>query len=368
MKVGLFYHSLVSDWNHGNAHFLRGVVAELLSRGCQVEVFEPDDGWSRLNLLTEVGPEAIRGFHQAFPDLRSSTYGPGDLPLDQVEQLDLVIVHEWTEPQVVSALGRLRTSSDFALLFHDTHHRAVTKPEEMSRYDLSGYDGALVFGSSLARVYEQRDWVDRVWVWHEAADHRLFRPLPATDITADLVWVGNWGDEERSDELMEFLIEPAAQTGLSGNVYGVRYPPQAVARLRRAGLRYRGWTPNHLVPGLFASHRLTVHVPRRPYVEELSGTPTIRMFEALACGIPLIVARWCDEEGLFRGDEYLRVTTGTEMQVLMRRVLHDDALVERLSTRGPQTIAARHTTRHRVDELFAVAEQVGVMAPKAVAS
>ena len=47
MRVVMFYHSLVSDWNHGNAHFLRGVVAELQSRGHDVRVLEPEDGWSR---------------------------------------------------------------------------------------------------------------------------------------------------------------------------------------------------------------------------------------------------------------------------------------------------------------------------------
>lgn len=365
MRIGLFYHSLVSDWNHGNAHFLRGIAAELIGRGCEVEVFEPEDGWSRQNLVVQEGPEAIRSFHRAFPGLTSTIYRLDNLPLERVERLDLVIVHEWNEPEVVAALGRLRRSSGFRLLFHDTHHRAVTRPEEMSRFDLSGYDGALVFGAALARVYEQKAWLSPVWVWHEAADHRLFRPLANTDLAGDLVWVGNWGDGERSADLSRLLIEPAAEVGLTGNIYGVRYPPEAVARLRRAGLSYRGWTANHEVPQLFSSHRLTVHIPRRPYLKELSGVPTIRLFEALACGIPLIVARWCDEEGMFDGDEYLRVQTATEMRVLMRRLLYDAELVERLCSRGPETIAARHTSRHRVDELFAIVEQMGVEAPEA---
>ena len=51
MRIVGFYHSLVSDWNHGNAHFLRGVVRELLARGHDVRIYEPADGWSRENLL-----------------------------------------------------------------------------------------------------------------------------------------------------------------------------------------------------------------------------------------------------------------------------------------------------------------------------
>ena len=47
MRLVFFVHSLVSDWNHGNAHFLRGVVRELIARGHDVRVYEPEDAWSR---------------------------------------------------------------------------------------------------------------------------------------------------------------------------------------------------------------------------------------------------------------------------------------------------------------------------------
>ena len=53
MLFSLFYHSLISDWNHGNAHFLRGVCTELLARGHQVQVFERANGWSVRNLREE---------------------------------------------------------------------------------------------------------------------------------------------------------------------------------------------------------------------------------------------------------------------------------------------------------------------------
>ena len=66
MRIVLFYHSLISDWNHGNAHFLRGIVAEMLDRGHDVVVYEPANGWSRQQLLADAGPEALARFHAAF--------------------------------------------------------------------------------------------------------------------------------------------------------------------------------------------------------------------------------------------------------------------------------------------------------------
>ena len=95
MRFVLFYHSLVSDWNHGNAHFLRGIVRELQARGHEVLVCEPSDGWSRQNLVAEQGAGAIGEFAAAFPDLRSLEYDLATLDLDALlGDADVVIVHE----------------------------------------------------------------------------------------------------------------------------------------------------------------------------------------------------------------------------------------------------------------------------------
>ena len=56
--------------------------------------------------------------------------------------------------------------------------------------------------------------------------------------TGDLVWIGNWGDGERSDEIREFLIEPVKALGLKARIYGVRYPPRALEQLAEAGIEY----------------------------------------------------------------------------------------------------------------------------------
>ena len=50
MRIVMFCHSLVSDWNHGHAHFLRGIASELLARGHDLEIYEPADAESRVNL------------------------------------------------------------------------------------------------------------------------------------------------------------------------------------------------------------------------------------------------------------------------------------------------------------------------------
>lgn len=349
----LFYtHSLVSDWNHGNAHFLRGVMRALIAMGHSARALEPADGWSRRNLLADRGEAAVSAFRAAFPELRSDTYGTDHDHEAELDRADVVVVHEWTDPALVARLGRARAQGGrFRLLFHDTHHRAVSAEGEIARMDLTGYDTVLAFGEALRERYLAAGWGRQVHTWHEAADSELFRPLDRPK-TGDLVWIGNWGDGERSRELMEYLVEPVRRLGIDATAHGVRYPAVALGRLRRAGIAYRGSLANAEVPGVFAAHRVTLHVPRRPYVRALPGIPTIRVFEALACGIPLISAPWLDAEGLFRRWDYLEARSGQEMTLQIRRVLADQGLRRDLARAGLETIRRRHTCRHRAQQLL----------------
>jgi spore maturation protein CgeB len=361
MRVIFFIHSVLSDWNHGNAHFLRGVATELISRGHDVRLYEPADAWSVQNLAADYGDEALAATRRAYRALDSVRYDPGALDLaEALDGADLVIVHEWNTHELVRRIGDYRRQHRFVLLFHDTHHRSVSEPQAMAAYDLSNYDGVLAFGEVIRERYLKHGWAARAWTWHEAADVRVFTPSPArveqpAGATADVVWIGNWGDDERTAELREFLIEPVRRAALTGSVHGVRYPADAIAALEQAGLAYRGWLPNYRVPEVFSRHRITVHVPRRPYVQALPGIPTIRPFEALACGIPLVSAPWDDVERLFRpGTDYLVARNGAEMERHLRDVRCDAALAASLAAHGLETIRARHTCAHRVDELSAI--------------
>ncbi|HEX2117490.1 MAG TPA: glycosyltransferase [Alphaproteobacteria bacterium] len=355
MRVVLFCHSLISDWNHGNAHFLRGIVRELRRRGHAVRVFEPDCSWSLGNLVADAGAAAIEDFKAAYPELTSTFYEPGTIDLDwALEGADVVIVHEWSDHKLVRRIGRHRRTNDYCLLFHDTHHRAMTDPESMAAYDLSEFDGVLAFGEALRRIYLERGWARAAWTWHEAADPTVFHPIEAPR-EGDLVWIGNWGDEERTQELREFLLDPVRELGLKASVYGVRYPQEALEALSDAGITYRGYLANARVPEVFARYGVTVHVPRRPYAQALPGIPTIRVFEALACGIPLISAPWDDVEHLFTpGRDFLVAPDGEAMRRQLRLVLADRDYAAALADRGRRAVLARHTCAHRVDELSAI--------------
>lgn len=365
MKFVLFCHSLVSDWNHGNAHFLRGIITELLDRGHVVDVYEPANAWSLENLVRDHGEAPLDEFRRVFPQLDSTRYDAATLDLDRaLDGANAVIVHEWSDHDLVRRIGEHRNRTRaYRLFFHDTHHRAATQPEQMAAYALSHYDGVLAYGKVIRDLYIANGWTREAWTWHEAADTRVFHPRPHGEAEGDVVWIGNWGDDERTAELHEFLIDPVRELKLRAKIHGVRYPEDAVASLHAANIDYAGWLANWRAPEVFSKYKCTVHVPRRPYVTTLRGIPTIRPFEALACAIPLISAPWDDAEGLFTpGTDYLVARDGNEMKKQMRAVLNDRALAQSLASHGLQTIQRRHTCAHRVSELLSILKTFGAEA------
>jgi spore maturation protein CgeB len=365
LKFCIFAHSWISDWNHGNAHFLRGLASELVRQGHTVRCYEESNSWSKQNLAEE-GREAIadavEDFRAAFPELDVrfySNHGLSQFLVEELRDCDVVIIHEWNSPEVVAAVLSLKPKFKFRALFHDTHHRAYTNPQEVLKFPLAEFDGVLAFGEAIRQIYSQVFAVKHVWTFHEAADTTHFFPREAGKDT-DVVWIGNWGDEERTKELEEFLIGPAAaMRDRKFAVHGVRYPDDALKELSNAGIDFRGYLPNLRAPEMYARSRISLHVPRRFYANGLSGVPTIRVFEALASGAPLVCAPWSDSEGLFRpGQDYICVLDEAAMVSELRFLLGDDRARAQLAASGLETIRARHTCAHRAQQLVEICHEV----------
>ncbi len=367
MKIVIFAHSIASDWSHGNAHFLRGLMRALATRGHHVVGCERWRNWSMDSLFEDHGHGPIIEFARCFPDLEIQVYGGWERIFDDVEEMtrgaDLVLVHEFNEPELVGVVGQVRhRRKDFVLLFHDTHHRAASVPHQILRLNLRHYDGVLAYGDALTELYRRDLGFERVWTFHEAADTTVFYPREA-EKRDDVIWIGNWGDDERTREIREYLVESARSLPeLRFAVHGVRYPEAGRREIEEAGIEFRGWIANYRVPEAFARGKMTLHIPRGPYLDRLPGIPTIRPFEALACGIPLLSTPWEDREGLFReGEDYLMVHSPREMREQMLRLSRDEEARARLAENGLETLRARHTCDRRAEQLEAIYEEVAAV-------
>ena len=355
-NFALFYQSVISDWNHGNAHFLRGLMRALQARGHSVVCYEQADNWSLSNLLS-VNARAIDEFALRFPDLHFERYELGPdferWASQQLTGVDVALVHEWNIPEVIRLLGRLCDALGVRALFHDTHYRVVLDDAHRARLELEEYDAILAYSPSVAERYRRLGF-ERVHVLHEAADTTVFAPRSMPKMT-DVVFVGNYGDGDRSDELEDYVIGPRSSLPkLTYAVYGVRYPAQVLARLNNGlDINYGGWLPNVAVPSVYSAARVVLHVPRRQYVDLLPGTPTIRVFEALASEACLISLPWDDTDHLFEvGADYAVAHSPAEMRDLIAWLCRDDAARSAFGRHGRRTILDRHTCGHRADELL----------------
>jgi len=365
LRLAYFAHAIRSDWNNGNAHFLRGLLRGLVSLGCLVSIYEPAQGWSIDQLRDEPqGENSISNFHAVYPDLSviaydNHAYEDPDYLRRELSGVDVVILHEWNPPALSGKLLEAREELGFRLLFHDTHHRASSSPDQIRAFRTDQFDGVLAFGELLCSIYRDGFGLKHVWTLHEAADITVFRPLPTSEKSTDVVWIGNWGDDERTAEIREFFLNPAARLrNRRFAIHGVRYPDDALKALQDAGVAYRGYLPNLDAPAAYAQAKVTVHIPRQQYSRAMWGIPTIRVFEALACGIPLISAPWNDTERLFRKGDFLFVRDQHEMEQAIEFLLENPAAAQAQALRGWETILARHTCRHRAEQLLDICEEV----------
>ncbi len=373
LAISIFVHALRSDWNNGNAHFLRGLARALgqdnlstdsshacLGQGHRVTVFEPEDNWSTQNLATEAkGEAALQQFAHVYPDLNVIRYQPNPEALRaHLGDQDIVIVHEWNPPGLIEQLLTLRDELGFRALFHDTHHRASSSPDQLRLLQVSRFDGVIAFGEALRALYRNNFGMERVWTLHEAADTSVFYPRDEAK-NYDVVWIGNWGDDERSREIREFLVYPAAELAARRfAIYGVRYPQSGLDELSSAGVAFQGYLPNLDAPAAYGAARVTLHIPRQHYAGAMVGIPTIRVFEALASGIPLISAPWKDAEALFKPGDFLFARSSSEMTDLIEHLLTHPTAAQQQAARGLATVLARHTCAHRAVELTQICEEV----------
>lgn len=324
MKVAFLNPSLSPG--QSGARSLRGVAAEFGERGHHAEVLEP----ARL---------------RASADLTVALGDP-----------DLVVVHESCSPALVERVGDHRRRDDgFRLLFHATDPAAATAAP-----GLGSYDGILAGNETIRQGYLQAGWEERVWTWREAADTRIFHPLPAIEPDADVVLIGGWGDATRAAALRELLIHPARQLRLRGVTHGPPPPRSARLRLRLTGIHHCSPVAEEAIPELFARHRLTVQIPSYP--------AAISPFEALACGIPLISAPGGDADEPFLPErDYLVARDRAEMREAMQAVLELPEFAAQLSQSGLESIQAGHTCDHRAQELLAIDADLSGTAPLEVA-
>jgi hypothetical protein len=359
VKLGFFMQSYLADYNFGCAHFLRGLIRELLDLGHDAQVFCPADSWVAERSCALGGDAVLDEARALYPAVPTVSFEPGFAGLEShLATLDAVVVNEWIDDAIARRIGEHGAARGGPVtLYYDTHHRVVTAADELRAIRLDRYAMVLVLAESVAAAYKSRSLNARTEVFPEAVDDRRFSPARARAGTGPVVWIGNYGHDERGHALIASLTGLAGRHGLAVECHGVGYPPDAIDALTAAGVRVGGWLPNTRVPAVAAGARFMLHVPRGPYAAELAGVPNIRPYEAAGLAVPLVVISPAPLGFPFVPDvHYLGFADVDAFLDAVPELIARPARLEATAWRAHDLVMAGHTCRDRAHALLALVE------------
>ncbi len=336
--------SITSSWGNGHATTYRGLLCELARAGHKVTFLENDLPFYAQNRDLPTPPFCALGLYGSLEELR-------DRFTRTVRDADVVIVGSYV-PNGVAVGDWVLSESHGVRAFYDidtpvtmrdvTHGRSqYLQARQVRRYELylSFTGGPLLeklerdLGSPCARPL------------YCGVDPELYFPEPQETLW-DLGYLGTFS-VDRQIALERLLVAPAtAWKGGRFVVAGAQYPNGLL------------WPDNaqrivHVPPrehrSFYNAQRFTLNVTRADMLRA-GYSPSVRLFEAAACGVPILTDRWTGLERFFEPEREIIVVDGTG-DVLAELRSKNDERCSHIRTRARQRVLAEHTAAHRAEKL-----------------
>ncbi|MDF0580474.1 CgeB family protein [Bradyrhizobium yuanmingense] len=354
MKIVIFGLTISSSWGNGHATLWRGLCKHLARSGHSVVFFERDvPYYAGARDLYELPGGALRLFAN-WDDVRQAA-------IAEIRDADVAIVTSYC-PDAIAATELILAEGRAVPVFYD-----LDTPVTLARLiageavpyigprGLRDFAMVLSFtgGPHVADEFRNRLGARDTRPLYGHVDTDIHHPVtPQPHYRADLSYLGTYS-EDRQHTLEALFVAPArARQDLRFLIGGAQYPDDFP------------WSPNiyfvrHLPPSehapFFASSRLTLNVTRRA-MAEMGWCPSGRLFEAAACGAPLLSDDWPGIADFFAPGE----------EILIARDEHDalaalampDAELRRMALRAYDRTMAQHTSDKRARELISMLEQI----------
>jgi len=359
MKLVIFGLTVSSSWGNGHATLWRGLCRALAQRGHHVVFFERDTPYyathrdlvalagAALQLYaewTEIAPLAYRHLADADAGMVTS-YCPDGVAATDLLLSSPVRLRLFYDLDAPVTLARLGTGEPVEYL----------GPRGLRDFDLVlSYTGGRVL-AALSRLLGAR----RVAPLYGSVDPEAHYPVaPVTTYRADLSYLGTYA-ADRQEKVEQLLLEPARRRPHCRFVVGGALYPADVCW--PSNVRLIPHVPPGEHPAFFSSSRLTLSVTRRA-MAEMGYCPSGRLFEAAACGTPLVSDWWEGLDTFFRpGCEIFIARTAEEVSEVLR--LPDEALA-RVARAARERVLDEHTAHRRALELERLIEQALSRAPE----
>ncbi len=334
---------ITSSWGNGHATTYRALLAALAARGHEILFLERDRPWYRENRDLPRPSFCRVALYNSVAEL--------DQYEAEVREADAVIVGSFVPEGVQVAEWVLRTASG-ATAFYDIDtpitlaKLAARDHEYLEPKLIPRFDSYLSFtGGPSLELLEETYGARAAHALYCSVDPSAYYPEPQP-LRWDLGYLGTYS-EDRQGTLQELLLEPAE-----------RLPER---RFTVVGPMYPGdlqWPPNverrpHLSPAehraFYNAQRFTLNVTRADMIKA-GWSPSVRLFEAAACGVPIISDAWSGLETFFTpGREILVAGSQAEVCEILQHLPEQERA--EIGLRARARVLARHTAAHRAAEL-----------------
>lgn len=344
LKIVILGLTITSSWGNGHTTTYRALVRELQARGHRITFLERDAKCHASNRDLPKPPCTTVGHYNSFAELK-------DKYTAAVRQADVVIVGSCVPEGSLIGTWVTRTAKGVTA-FYDIDTPSTVAGLRSGNLDyislplIGRYDMYLSFtGGPILDYIQNRLGSPLARPLYGSVDTTLYYPDPQT-IRWDLGYMGIYSDD-RQPAVDELLLEPARnwEQGRFA-VAGPQYP-----RTLRWPKNVKRFT--HLPPsrhrGFYNSQKFTLNVTRAEMVEA-GFSPSLRLFEAAACGTPIITDYWEGLETFFKPDEEILVSHSSEesLYYLLETTEEQRRL---LGNRARARVLSAHTARHRAIEL-----------------
>lgn len=346
MKIVVFGLSVTSTWGNGHGTTFRALLSALHKRGHEITFFEKDVEWYASNrdlphpAFCEV--QLYEDWREILPRVRR-----------ELKDTDVALVGSYF-PDGIVALDEIADSNAAVKAFYDIDTpitmaalRTHGRTDYIDARQIPQLDIYFSFtGGPMLREIESRFSAQRAVPLYCSFDPEEYRRLPINDrFACDLSYMGTYAPD-RQPKLEELLCAPAKRlANRSFIVAGPQYPgvplwPRNVEHIPHLSPVWH--------PGFYSSSRFTLNVTRRDM--SMAGySPSVRLFEAAACGAAIVSDNWPGLDSFFSPGEEILLPAGTD-DVIRYLTECSDEEARRIGANARERVLSAHTSLHRALE------------------
>ncbi len=337
--------SITSSWGNGHATTYRALVREITARGHDVLFLERDQPWYAENRDMPVPPHGRTVVYRSLDELRDGftrAVRRADAVVLGSYVPDGITIADWivAEAGGTKAFYDIDTPVTMAALRQGTCEYIA--PRQIARFDLYlSFTG----GPTLTRL-EREFGSPAARALYCSFDPQLYFPESAAEVRWDLGYLGTYSDD-RQPTLERLLLQPAERwPGGRFIVAGPQYP-ETIA-----------WPANvereiHVAPAhhrtFYTAQRFTLNVTRADMIRA-GWSPSVRLFEAAACGVPIVSDEWPGLDEFFVPGQEIFVSRSADDTLALLRTLPDEARLA-AAERARARVVSAHTAAHRAAQL-----------------